>query len=443
MPAAILHYHFRPGAPPHGWRGVFIQYRNNIVTNSRIRLAALSAAVLSCLAPAAQATNGMNLEGYGPIALGMGGASFAYDNGLAAMMNNPATLGLMPQGNQLGIALHYLGPSVSAHYGTATADSGGKAYYMPAVGWVRKNGAWSYGVGMYAQGGMGTEYAGDSFLAMGTGQPVRSELGVGRVLFPLAYELSPKLVLGGTVDLVWATLDMKGAFPDGSRIDFSDNNSFTGAAKGYGYAGKLGLVYKATPTFNVGLTYHSRTMLGDMQTDDFAASYTPAGGTPMLGKVTIHDFQWPTTYGIGVSWQATSDLMLATDLKRIGWKESMQNYNLAFTPAGGSEIAMTMPQNWDNQNVFSIGAQYRINERLNVRAGYNYGKNPVPASTLNPLFPATVEKHYTAGFDYRIGRADGVALAISYAPEVSVTNTSGITMSHSQLSAMVSYGHGF
>jgi long-chain fatty acid transport protein len=409
------------------------------MTHFRLRLTALSVALLSCLAPSAQATNGMDLEGYGPIALGMGGASFAYDNGLAAMMNNPATLGLMPQGNQIGVALHYLGPSVSAHYGTATADSGGKAYYMPAIGWVRKNGAFAYGVGMYAQGGMGTEYSGDSFVAMGTGEPVRSELGVGRILFPLAYEVTPKLTLGGTLDLVWAGLDMKGAFgPGGPRIDFSDNSSFTGAAKGYGYAGKLGLVYKAAPTLNVGLTYHTRTMLGDLQTDDNGAVFNG-----LVGKATVHDFQWPTTYGIGVAWQATQDLMLATDLKRIGWKESMQNYNLAFTPAGGSEIPLTMAQNWDNQNVFSLGAQYRVNDRLNVRAGYNYGKNPVPAATLNPLFPAIVEKHYTMGFDYRIGQADGVAMAISYAPEVSMTNGSGIVMTHSQLSGMLSYGHGF
>ena len=43
-------------------------------------------------APDAYATNGMNLEGYGPIAHGMGGASFGYWNGTAAMMGNPATL---------------------------------------------------------------------------------------------------------------------------------------------------------------------------------------------------------------------------------------------------------------------------------------------------------------------------------------------------------------
>ena len=62
----------------------------------------------------AYATNGMNMEGYGPIATGMGGASMAYDNGTAALMNNPATLGLMPQGNRLDVAVGFLGPNVKA-----------------------------------------------------------------------------------------------------------------------------------------------------------------------------------------------------------------------------------------------------------------------------------------------------------------------------------------
>ena len=39
---------------------------------------------LAGLAGSAYATNGMNVEGYGPIASGMGGASMAYDNGNAA-----------------------------------------------------------------------------------------------------------------------------------------------------------------------------------------------------------------------------------------------------------------------------------------------------------------------------------------------------------------------
>ena len=80
----------------------------------RLRWAAISA--LTLLVPASVwATNGMDLEGYGPIALGMGGASLAYDNGTAAVMNNPATLGLMAAGStRIDLALGKLGPDVSA-----------------------------------------------------------------------------------------------------------------------------------------------------------------------------------------------------------------------------------------------------------------------------------------------------------------------------------------
>jgi long-chain fatty acid transport protein len=64
---------------------------------------------LAGLAGNAFATNGMNVEGYGPIATGMGGASMAYDNGTAAMMNNPATLGLDADGSRLDVARWFPG----------------------------------------------------------------------------------------------------------------------------------------------------------------------------------------------------------------------------------------------------------------------------------------------------------------------------------------------
>lgn len=394
------------------------------------------AVALSLAAATAHATNGMNLEGFGPIGLSMGGASMAYDSGLAAMMNNPATLGLAPEGDQLALALHFLGPDVAVQ---GLAESGGDAYYMPALGWGRKAGRLTWGVGMFAQGGMGTEYPADSPLAMGTGQPVRSELGVGRVILPVAYEFSPRLIAGATLDYVWAGLDMRAAFaPGGPRIDFSDDNDFTGRAKGTGFAGKLGLLYKLSPSLNLGLTYHSKTALSDLETKDNGATF--AG---MTGKATIHDFEWPETYAVGLAWQADPKLMLAVDVKYIGWSDDMKDFKLAFTPAGGSEIPLTMAQNWDDQVVYALGLQYRPNDKLGLRVGFNYGRNPVPDATLNPLFPAIVERHYTAGFDYRVSDQGCIAVAVAYAPEVSNTNGSGMTIRHSQLSGMVGYNHQF
>ena len=403
----------------------------------------------------AQATNGMNLEGYGPLGMSMGGASMAYDSGLAAMMNNPATLALTSQGTQLALALHHLGPDVAVE---SVAASGGNSYFMPAVGWGRKDGPLTYGVGMFAQGGMGTEYGTTSPFSMGTGQEVRSELGVGRLIFPVAYEVTPQLALGASLDFVWAMLDVgmvagrdqvaaMGGPDIGTgnlaAISFSDGSDFTGKAKGTGWAGKLGLTYRATPALTLGAAYHSKTSLSDLRTGDTGATMALFDGArnplgSMTGKMRVLDFQWPETYAAGLAGQATPQLMLAADVRRILWADAMENFRMSF-----NGMVLTMPQNWRNQNVFALGLQYRPNDRLGLRIGYNYGKNPVPDVWLSPLFPATVERHYTAGFDYRVSARGRAAVAVSYAPEAADVTREGMTVTHRQLSLMVGYNHQF
>lgn len=437
------------------------------------------------------ATNGMNMEGYGAVATAMGGTSMAYDNGAGAMMNNPATLGLMGQGSALGVALGFLGPDVNSSVPAAgmKAESGGDAYYMPALGYLMKSGKFTFGAGVYSQGGMGTEYSASSFLAAGTGDKVRSEVGVGRLIFPLAYNVNDSLTIGGSVDWVWATMDIKmaaglldfqamgtsmtpnlaammGGMPPGAvfRIDFSDGSDFSGEAFGSGFAGKLGMVYKITPALTVGAAYHTETDLGDMETDSGGAKFSIFNAGPTMsfkGKIKIHDFQWPETYGLGVAFQATDRLTLAADYKRLNWSKVMKDFNMTYSSSnlgtGTTESAdFKISQNWDDQDIFMLGASYRVTDALTLRAGANIADNPIPDNRVHPLFPAIVENHYTFGVGYMIGKQSGIDFALVYAPEVTVTGTQatgamgsgvggnqGVKISHSQLNWQLQYGMRF
>lgn len=412
------------------------------------------------------ATNGMNLEGYGPIAAAMGGASMAYDNGTAAAMNNPATLGLAPDGSRLDVAVGLLGPDVKVVGGQ---ESGGDSYIMPAIGWSKKANGLTYGVAMFAQGGMGTEYQ-----AGLDGLPERSELGVGRLIVPLAYNVNPDLTIGGSVDYVWAMLDLRMAMPFGAggpgtmtglitvpptaglgaalgglvpadnvRLDFSDGSDYTGKAKGAGWAGKIGFTYKASQTVTIGGTYHSKTSLGDLETSDNGTNFVVNGATAMSGKITVRDFQWPETYGIGIAVQATPSLMFAADVKHIGWKDVMKNFTMTFSAVGDS-VTFALPQNWDDQTVFQLGASYKFNENLTLRAGANLAGNPIPDSTLHYLFPAIEKNHYTAGFGYAFSKDSGIDFSLQHAPKVSQTNsTFGFTVDHSQTSWQMMYSKRF
>jgi long-chain fatty acid transport protein len=440
-----------------------------------IRILKLTPIAALCAAPLpVLATNGMNMEGFGPVSTGMGGASQAFDHGTAAMAQNPATLALMAPGSRVDAAFGLLGPNVVSSVPGQSVKSGGTSYVMPAFGYAKRNGALTYGIGIFAQGGMGTEYNENTFLAGGSGQPVRSELGVGRVLLPVAYQVTPDFAVGATLDFMWAGLDMRMALPGSqlgslvtgasgslagmlaplgsapwTRIDFSNSSDFTGAAKSTGWAGKLGAVYKLTPAFSMGASYQFESSLGDMKTGATGASLSAPGGFLDQGRITVVDFQWPATTAVGMAWQATPALLLAADVKRLDWASVMKDFKLRYDSAGTSmpgvsgSVSFALPQNWKAQTVTNLGAAYAVNTALTLRAGLNLADNPTPDATLNPLFPATIKSHYTAGAGYRFSPASEFNGSLTVAPNSSVTNGQGILITHKQLNVQLMYTHRF
>lgn len=438
-------------------------------TRTFLRRAALPALCAAAAAPA-WATNGMNMEGYGPVSTGMGGASQAIDHGTAAMAQNPATLGLMAAGSsRMDLAFGRLGPKVNSSIpGFASADSSGTAYYMPALGFARRQGALTWGVGLFAQGGMGTDYAGDSFLAMGSGQPVRSELGVGRLLLPVAWQATPDLTIGASLDFVWAGLDLRmaasgaqlGGLVTGvsgnlgmampalagapwARIDFSNSSDFTGAAKSTGWAGKLGLVYRLAPGLTLGASYQTETSLGDMKTSASGASLSAFGGFADSGRITVVDFQWPAMTALGIAWQSGPALLVA-DVKRVDWSRVMKDFRMRYDSAGmGGSVSFALPQNWKDQTVISLGGAFAISPALTLRAGYNRADNPIPEAFVNPLFPATEKTHYTLGLGWRTSPAGELNASLTVAPKSTVTNGQGVVISHKQTNLQMMYSHRF
>lgn len=407
----------------------------------------------------AMATNGMLTEGYGPISTGMGGASMAYDNGAAGMANNPATLGMMASGtSRLDLAIGGLHPDITSKMsGMPDAKSGGDAYYMPAVGYVRKDGALAYGVGVFAQGGMGSEYAAGSWVSGGLPLASRSEVGIGSLIVPISYDVSPDFTIGGSVDFVWGGMDMQTLMPtafnasgqptNAMYLDFSNSNDFSGKAHSTGWAGKLGLTYKVNKQLTLGATYHTETSLGDMEGSANMTFYdfvTP-GVMPTSGKIKVIDFQFPETYGVGLAYQANDKLMIAADYKRINWSKTMKTVNFQYTTTG-MVVDIPFAQNWDDQDVFQLGVAYKATDALTLRAGVNLSDNPIPDSTVNPLFPATIKSHYTLGAGYAFNKVSDVNFSYVYAPNVSVTapaTSGGYTIEHAQSNWQLMYSHRF
>lgn len=456
----------------------------------------LAAASLS-MSPAVFATNGMLLEGMGAEATGMGGAAQAVDNGTAAMANNPATLGLMKSGeSRFDFAIGNLRPDVNAsNTQMGSMDSDGNSYLMPAMGYTTKNGRTVFGVGIFSKGGMGTEYGSDTMLGRMAGGTARSEIGIGAVMLPVSYDISDKLTIGGTLQYVWGGMDMifgmpvgntaapqagtfadfanpasnilgsatgslvqglgSGAAPlfmtpdDAAVFEFSNNSDFSGQAKGQGAGASLGVMYRVSPRFRVGGSYRAKTQMsnfkgsGSMKLIDLGNGAGGAGTgatASFAGDYSIKDFQFPAATSIGAAYQITPTTLLALDVTHIDWSSVMDTVDIVFKAQNGAIANVSMNQKWDDQTVVKLGVEHALNSRTTIRGGVNLAKNPVPDEYLNPLFPAIIENHITAGVSHQLNRHSKLSASLVHAPEVTQTNSNTQTQSsHSQTNVQLMY----
>ena len=231
-----------------------------------------------------------------------------------------------------------------------------------------------------------------------------------------------------------------------------------------GFGAKLGATYRINNQFTLGAAYHSKTSLGDLETDNAVLSMNvsgPATGgnavtVPVTGKIAVEDFQWPEMYALGGSYKINDKFMMAMDYKLIKWSGVMENFNMSFTAdatqtgaaamfgLGGSDLSVTMYQDWEDQSVIQMGGQYQAMPNLAVRAGVNVSSNPVPDEYMNPMFPAIIEKHFTLGMGYGISKESSIDLSLVIAPEVEQTNSNtGVTTTHSQQNWNLLYSYRF
>ncbi len=380
----------------------------------------------------AYATNGMNMISYGGTAAGMAGASLGISEDPSAMNNNPAGLTYVKTG-EAGAGISLLMPNLT-HKDMFGNDKEGESaiFPLPMMAYAHRvgKGPLVLGLGVFAQGGMGAEFR-DLNTAFGTKDTTYSNVMYAKITPTVAYQVSDKVSLGLALNVGYSALDFK-FFPETSVApNAMMPTGFAGmnleGASSFGYGAKLGVMIKPSDMVSLGIVYTSESKL-DPGDGDITLNMSSFG----LGKVKydadVEGFTWPQQLGFGVGIRPNKKLLIGADLTWVNWSNAMDvitvkasNPDNSMAPASmGDSISFKMK--WEDQWVFALGGAYKATDNLTVRAGYNYGKNPIPAETLSPLFPAIVEHHLTVGLGYTFGnwRIDG---AWEYALNNEVTYT--------------------
>jgi long-chain fatty acid transport protein len=388
----------------------------------RLFFVTMSLVFLLSIGGIANATNGDNFMGIGPIGRAMGGVGIAApQDSISAVFANPAGMCFGPYcpGSQLDFGGTIFLPT--AHGSIQSTGAGiniedrsqSNIFLVPAIGLSTPITSDStsffskfrFGLAAYGSSGLGVDYR-DRLMP---GGEIFTQYSVFKFAPNLAYRITDNLSVGVNFQLDYTALDLG-----------------SGTSSGFGFGGQVGAIYKLGPV-SFGLSYVSPQNVNHKKVSDFNSD----------GRMDTLKLEMPQTVGFGIAFQTPGKLLLKDDslliegdFKWINWANA-QGYK---------------DFGWRDQYVFGFGVQYKPIPKLAIRLGVNYGQNPVKthngfdaASFTNVQgksvptfnyeylriigFPALVETHLTCGIGYDFSERFGVNIGYTHGFAKSISET--------------------
>ena len=441
--------------------------------------------------PAVNATNGYFSHGYSTKEKGLAGAGTAFSQDAMAAATNPAGMAFVGERMDIGAALFspssrgydvsgtppgsapppngVLGLPVvgatgcQAPFGTTpgicqapfsvaagSVESENDFFLIPhfAYNWKLDSDK-TVGISIYGNGGMNTEYKSSdasAFLPDGSnpagGLPItelpgtfgagKAGVNLEQLFFNVSFskKLDTKHAVGASLIVAAQRfsadgLDNFGQFSlDPENLSNNGNSSSMGAGLKVGYQGEV------QKGIRVGVSYQSKISMGEF--DEYKGLFAEGG-----------DFDIPSTYNIGASFDVGTSGVIVADIQRINYSDVDAISNSISQLTNGSCLdalnnsLMGGPQSaagagclggakgagfgWEDMTVFKIGYQFDVGDNT-YRVGYSHGDQPIPKSEtlFNILAPAVIEEHITAGATIRLDNNQEFNIAGMFAPNASV-----------------------
>ncbi len=379
------------------------------------------------------AGNGHMLHGFGPVNSSMGGAGVALPlEPVGSLMFNPALLA-STAGHAITFSTEFFQDKPEFEV-TLNDGSTGRAApttqigILPSIGWTGHDPSkkMAFGFGLVAVAGFRTDSPEnpDSILfdtpPKGFGR-IYTDYRVTRIPMAVAYQVTPKLALGGSLNIYVGELaiaplphkvyDTVGGddnlrfYPQGGNLVSSMAFSF-----------QLGVLYTINPAWSVGGSFTT-----SQNYDPYVWNSTFADPTsPDFGKHRRleYDLDGPMNAIAGVGYTPNDKISVAFDVMFIKYDGVA-----GFGSPGGIVDRVVYPFGWDDVWVYKAGIQYLVSNKLTLRAGYNYSDIPIRSEVVLTATgaPALFQHHFTAGSSFQL--IDGVTadMGFYYVPKESVT----------------------
>jgi long-chain fatty acid transport protein len=382
---------------------------------------------LLILTSMAAATDGYFSHGYGTKHKAMGGTGAAFPLNSMSSITNPAGVAFLGHNYDFGLALftpsrqYTIVGDPSMQMGTfgltpGTIKSKSNYFFIPSFGVNRTYGDNTFNITVYGNGGMNTDYSTQTYY-----DPSSSKTGVNlsQLFLGLTYarKLNEKHSLGITAIIAYQMFEAKGLMSFKGFSRDSLKLSGNGSDNSLGYGVRVGYYGKLMEKLSFGASFQSKIYMGEFK--DYAGLFAEQG-----------DFDIPANWTAGVAYKVNDALAFTFDVKQIFYS-GIKSVSNPFKPADFQRGILLGDDKgagfgWEDMTVFKLGTQWQKGEGWTWRAGYSYGKQPIPDEEMmfNILAPGVIEQHVTFGFSKALANNHEVNFAamFGFAKEISGPN---------------------
>lgn len=253
-----------------------------------------------------------------------------------------------------------------------------------------------FGLGVYTPFGSSISYDDDW-----KGQFLLREMGLRAIFYQgtIAYQVNDRLGIGAGYVFGTGDFELRRGIPLQDMDSEYGEVRLSGAGIGHGF--NVGVYYDIADNISIGASYRSGV---SVQLDGGEARFTVPSvleGTAFPATTFQTGLNLPSVFNIGIGVKASEKLTLAFDMNYVGWS----SYDtLAFDFADNTEQLQDTrsARRYKNVVILRAGAEYEVNENLQLRAGMYYDFSPVQDGYLTPETPDMDKTGISIGASYTV-----------------------------------------
>jgi long-chain fatty acid transport protein len=365
---------------------------------------------------------GLSIPEQGAAALGLSAAMTARSQDLSSIFYNPAGITYVEK-NELFVGITPIHPSHTFDGAKVSLDSKSQTFVPPQAYFAhRLNSRTVIGAGIYSPFGLGTNWG-----TTWEGRYTSTYAKVQTVYFTptIAWQAKDWLSIGAGYSWVYSNAVIEkmvdsglvnyGSFKNPATIASTNYDSkFHLDGTGGGVNWNLGVLVKASPSMQVGLSYRGPTNIKytgkakfihqdfrsrNTKSDSlFATGLDASMPYSQDGETTLH---LPASVNAGVLYKFTDKLDASFDFNYSRW----QTYDKLVIKLSKNAPAPQIVQDksWNNSTTFRLGTSYAFDAMNVLRGGVLYDKTPVPDETFDAQLPDNDRYGFSLGYGHKVG----------------------------------------